>query len=251
MPAAMAMTFFIARAAIGHYFTAADLNISKGTYFDGGPWSDNFDAIELCNSGCNNGDREPIRDWFDLLSRGYRTCGSSGSDTHPPWGIGSPRNWFASAHQPADLDPAELATAYHHQQVFVSTGPFVRFSIGGKGFGETLTEAGALTAQVEIQAASWLTFKDFRILRNGVPVFTLDYADWVAGAGAVRFSDAIDLPASTEDAWYVLEVRGAGNNWPVKSDSPYAITNPVYVDADGNGDFDAPLPRYVASGSGI
>lgn len=235
-------------AAMGAFFSAVALDTAAGTYDGLGPWSDDFDAIEVCNGGCGNGDRDALRDWFDFLSRGYRVCGSSGSDTHRPWGIGSPRNFFPTPHGPADLDPAELATAYHRQQVVVSTGPFVRFSVGGRGLGETLTEAGPLTADVEVQAPSWLSFQDLRILRNGEPVFTLPAADWGSAEGAVRFRDAVDLPASPADAWYVLEVRGTGSNWPVKGDTPYAVTNPVYVDVDGNGAFDAPLPRYVPSG---
>lgn len=60
----------------------------------------------------------------------------------------------------------------------------------------------------------------------------------------MRFRDVITLPPSDADAWYVLEVRGAGDLWPLHWGSPYAITNPVFVDVDGTGSHDAPLPAY-------
>ena len=71
-----------------------------------------------------------------------------------------------------------------------------------------------------------------------------------AHTNRVRFHDTIDLPAAPSDSWYVLEVRGAGSIFPVKDDVPYAITNPVYVDVDGNGVFDAPKPPYQAASGG-
>ncbi len=232
------------------YFNFLGLDIAAGTYTWTDNWCTDFDAIEVCNGGCANGDVVAIRDWFDFLDRGYRVSVASGSDAHEPWGVGSPRNYIPSQHGPADFDPAEMPPAFHAQKAFVSTGPFVRFQMGGHASGETLTEAGALAADVDVQAPSWMELQDLRILRNGEVVVTLPVADWGAATGAVRFHDTIDLPAAPSDSWYVLEVRGAGSIFPVKDDVPYAITNPVYVDVDGNGVFDAPKPPYQAASGG-
>ena len=59
-----------------------------------------------------------------------------------------------------------------------------------------------------------------------------------------------------DDAFIVVEVTGKGSLYPVlqvrsrsglQADAvtPYALTNPVFVDVDGNGRFDPPLPRTI------
>jgi len=59
-----------------------------------------------------------------------------------------------------------------------------------------------------------------------------------------------------EDAFIVVEVMGTGSLYPVVQQrsrsglqadavTPYALTNPVFVDVDGNGRFDPPLPRTI------
>jgi hypothetical protein len=61
-----------------------------------------------------------------------------------------------------------------------------------------------------------------------------------------------------DDAFVVVEVVGKGSLYPdvqLRSESglqadaamPYALTNPVFVDVDGNGVFDSPLPRTIRS----
>ncbi len=231
-------------ASIGAYFSAVGLDRETGTIAQWSNWSEDFEAIEVFNGGCSNGDTEPLLDWFDFLNRGYRVSVSGGSDTHSEHGIGFPRVYVPTPHSPAEFDPQEIVQAYRGQRVFVSCGPFVRFEVGGIEPGGLLTEPGPLSAFVEIQAPSWMSLLDFRIIRNGSVVFSLPASDWTPQEGAVRFSDFIDLPPSESDAWYVLEVRGQGDVWPLYGGSPYAITNPVYVDADASGAFEAPWPRY-------
>ena len=227
------------------YFNKVGLDRAAGTYADAGLWSTDLDAVEAFNGGCGNGGPQAKLDWFDFLDRGYPVAVNEGSDAHSQEGVGMPRAYVQTDHDPATFDPQELVTAYKSMRTFVSCGPFVRFSIGGHGMGETLTDAGPLKAEVEIQAPSWMELADFRILRRGQPVFSLAAADWGAAQGALRFHDTVDLTAAPEDSWYVLEVTGTGNQKPWSDEPPYAITNPVFVDVDGNGTYDAPLPKYV------
>ena len=84
---------------------------------------------------------------------------------------------------------------------------------------------------------------ELRILRNGEVAWSLPAAEWPPADGAVRFDGAIELNPDS-DCWYALEVKGSGGQHPITGDLPYAITNPIYIDADGNGEFDPPLPPY-------
>jgi hypothetical protein len=54
----------------------------------------------------------------------------------------------------------------------------------------------------------------------------------------------------------IVELTGTGSLYPVvqvrsrsgqlvDAVTPYALTNPVFVDVDGNGRFDPPLPRVI------
>jgi hypothetical protein len=230
--------------SIGGYFTAVGLDLSTGSLLGPTPFSDDFDAVEVFNGGCSNGESETLLDWFDLLDRGHRVSISGGSDTHSTTGIGMPRVYVRTDHGPGDFDEADIVSSFTGLRGFVSCGPFVRFEMGGKSLGDTLTEAGPLQPAIEVQAPSWMTLKDLRLWSNGQVVLTLPVADWPAANGSIRFDSTVDLPAPGKDAWYVLEVRGQGSLWPYEGDTPYAITNPIFVDVDGNGVFDAPKPGY-------
>ena len=61
------------------------------------------------------------------------------------------------------------------------------------------------------------------------------------------------------DAFVLVEVVGNKSLYPVvqarslapdgslNEVTPYALTNPVFIDVDGNGRYDAPLPRQIRS----
>ncbi|MBW2494102.1 MAG: hypothetical protein JRE43_05065, partial [Deltaproteobacteria bacterium] len=82
-----------------------------------------------------------------------------------------------------------------------------------------------------------------------------------AATRAIPHATARHLRADVElqleaDAFLVAEVRGARGLSPLvqprpagdEGDAgvlPYALTNPIFVDVDGNGVFDAPLPREI------
>lgn len=230
--------------SIGGYFSAVGLDILSGTYERADWWSEDFDAIEVFNGGCSNGNREEVYDWFAFLNRGYRVAVSGGSDSHQER-VGVPRVYLPSSHAPAEYQAQESVTAVKDLRTFVSCGPFVRFSIDGHGLGETVALSGALDIRVRVEAPSWMRFDEFRLVRNGEVALRKPEAEWTVGAGGVRCDETLsDTPAA--DAWYVLEVKGTGTLSELGGDAPYAITNPIFVDADGNGRFDPPLPKFSA-----
>jgi hypothetical protein len=230
--------------SIGGYFAALGLDIQSGTYERADWWSEDFDAIEVFNGGCSNGEREEVQDWFAFLNRGYRVAVSAGSDSHHER-VGIPRVYLPSPHPPTEFEAQESVTAVRNLQTFVSCGPFVRFSINGHSLGETFTATGALDIRLRVEAPSWMSFSEVRLIRNGQVAWSQPYTDWTGGAGAVRLDESVtDTPAG--DSWYVFEVKGSGTLQELGGDTPYAITNPIFVDVDGNGRFDPLLPRFTA-----
>jgi hypothetical protein len=231
-------------AAIGGYFEAVGLDTAQGTYQRADWFSSDLDSIEVFNGGCGNGNGQTVLDWFGYLNRGYRISVGAGSDSHYEYHpLGTPRVFVPSPNGPAEFDPQELVPAFVEQRVFVSCGPFVRFSIDGHGLGEQFTAAAPLTASVEVQAPAWMEFDQLRIVGNGQVVWALPAEQWTAGSGAVRHQGSVSLDPA-RDTWFALEVTGLGSNPPVNYQAPYALTNPIWVDVDGNGQFDPPLPPF-------
>ncbi len=235
-------------APMAGYFNAVGLDIEEGTIKNPWNWSADFDAVEVFNGRCSGGRGEVVRDWFDLLNRGHLVSVGGGSDSHSTGRpVGLPRTYFGSSSTPRDFHPSELAAAFKELDVFISCGPFVRFEIGDARMGRLLVAPETLEAKVEIHAPSWMTLSDFRIIRNGEQEYRLPATEWPAAEGAICYSGTVALPLPDEDSWYVLEVRGSGNLRPLSSDEPYAITNPIFVDVDGDGLFNPPLPPYQGS----
>jgi len=69
----------------------------------------------------------------------------------------------------------------------------------------------------------------------------------------LKFQDRISLNLEY-DSYIAVEVLGNETLFPVVQKStkydgykygpfPYALTNPIFVDVDGNGKFDSPLPK--------
>ena len=65
----------------------------------------------------------------------------------------------------------------------------------------------------------------------------------------LKFQESISLNLEY-DSYIAIEVLGSGTLFPVvqgrlrnKGPSPYALTNPIFVDVDGNGKFDSPWPK--------
>jgi hypothetical protein len=124
----------------------------------------------------------------------------------------------------------------------VSGGPFLTASIGGKGPGETaMVPGGEVAIDVVVQAPSWMNVNRLVVVSGGAEVYARDLtgADADPANPVVRFRGTIPVRA-TQDAWYVVHVRGPGTLEPVvPSGRPFAFTNAIFVDVDGNGRFDA------------
>jgi hypothetical protein len=101
----------------------------------------------------------------------------------------------------------------------------------------SLDDEGGVDLHVKVQGPTWMQIHTLNLLENGVVVATED----MSGAeGALRFDDVLRVSPSA-DAWYSVEVVGSGSMAPaVLGSSPYALTNPIEVDANGDGVWTAP-----------
>ena len=207
-----------------------------------------FDAVEVF-SGKDTTKVEPVlRDWLSLLDRGYAVTAVGGSDSHLVAGqeVGWPRTCIPVP-EGAPLDAAAIVGALKkRREALVTNGPFVRVSVAGHGMGQLApAPRGRAKLDIEVEAAPWIDVRRLELFingsRRGKPI------DVPPSTKVQRYKGSIDLRLE-RDAYVVVVARGDAIG-PVlpgsASQSPptaLAITNPIYLDRDGDGKWTPPTP---------
>jgi len=226
------------------YFDFVGLDSATMTAGDEAAWSPDFDTIEVFNGGCGTGDGNAaaLADWIAMTNNGTHKTMISGSDTHAedePGGV--PRTWIQVSAGDAAADTGLVVGALKQRRAFVSCGPFVTFaSTDGARMGELagVDGSGVATFAVTVEAPTWIGVDTVQLLENGLVVDSVDVS--APADPVVRFDGTFSV-TPTADAWYAVEVLGSGSLQPVNENGPpYALTNDIRVDADGDGTWTAP-----------
>lgn len=225
-----------------------------------------------------------IEDWHTLLNRGLRHTGVGASDSHKgvTQEPGFPRTYFrVGDDSQGGFDELDVVEAVREHAAFATNGPIVDLSVNGEGIGSDVSLGGGDTAEVRIRVRSsdWIPFDRVTLYANGQVILDED----VPVAQRHDWTRVHSLVLSTSDAWVMVEVRGDENLFPVLAPyefenlnaqkvidalgsaldlsglDPYgvlrpartstataaAITNPIWIDRDGDG-FDPPLEELPA-----
>lgn len=221
-----------------------------------------------------------LDDWFVMLDQGLRYTAMANSDSHDASDeeAGYPRTYApVSVDVPGRIPELDLVKAIKAQKAMLTNGPLLFVSANGKGMGETASATGgSVKLTVQALAAGWVDLTEVTILVNG------QVAQTIRGDRAQLAKLELDVPV-TRDSWIIVEARGDKSMWPVVTPlevpsiqlkdavgslagafnieldpfenlrpdrvtvvKPYAFTNPIFVDTDGNGKFDAPNSRPQA-----
>ena len=226
------------------YFNQTELDLRRGV--GGVGYSPDFDAIEIWN-GMDIGKGEALSrnlaDWFALLNLGMRYTATGSSDSHRllyQW-AGYPRTYVRVADdRPEAVDAAEISRALRQGRALVTSGPFLEVRINGAGPGELAAAAhGMANVQISVRAAAWVDVRRVELVVNGRVAKAHSLRD--SGRAGERAVIKWDLEVE-EDAWMVVVARGERTLdvvLPYSKGVPAAFTNPVFVDADGDGRFTA------------
>ena len=214
------------------------------------PWSWNFDGIEVMN-GYGSPFRKPgdnpytghFDNWMSFHNHGHRIVGVGCSDTHGLEDIGQPRSYFKSpTDKPIEFRDSYAVDAFKKGQVMLSAGAFAEVTVNGAGLGALADETnGVADVAIEIRAIEAIDVTHLRVYRNCDEVLKINTTN---PNGLVKYSDTVTVPVSG-DSTIVVAAFGA-NNLPrglMQYDPrnvPRVMTNPIYVDTNGDGDFDAP-----------
>ncbi len=207
-------------------------------------WSWNLDGIEVQNGHANvfiDGNRR-WDNWMSMVNHGAKMIAVGCSDAHGP-GVGFPRTYVrAPSDAPADLDLDDLTNSFRTGQATVSAGAFATITLDGVGPGEQVTDTdGEVTIDLTIQALEEIEVTHFVAFVN---------CDQVASVVTVpdaitKFDGEVTIPVPTDGDAHIVVAAFGSAGYPDGlpsggSKTPRAMTNPVYVDGDGDGEFTAP-----------
>jgi hypothetical protein len=226
-----------------------------------------------------------VETWFTMLDRGHKATGLGASDSHRLLGDepGYARTLVyvgPGNDVPGGYSRDDVVGAIKHHHAIATNAPFIDMRVDGKIVGDLVTDkSGTINIELDISAPSWAQVDHLVVYSNSAVV------DDEPIATGTHFKKTVTIHPA-KDAWVVAEVTGTQNMFPVLSptefppldasviigalaigldlktlpltsnlkpkrthvSTPYAITNPIWVDVDGNGVFDPPkppLPRVV------
>ena len=225
-----------------------------------------------------------VETWFALLDRGHTATGMGSSDTHHLLGDepGYARTLLyvgEGKDTPGGFSREDVIGAIHAHRAITTNAPFVEMTTQGGMIGDTVRASGSVEVRVRVRAPSWAPVDRLIVYTNGGAIVA-DRA--IPAAQGTDYETTVTL-ALPRDSWVVAEATGTANMFPVSTpvefppldatviisalasgidlsslpiasnlkperlhiSTPYAITNPIWIDTDGGG-FDppqAPLPR--------
>jgi hypothetical protein len=215
-----------------------------------------MDAMELINSGALRSDLMQVyRDWFALLNHGYRITGVGASDSHDVsrFIVGQGRTYIACPDDnPSRLDMEEACRSLLRGRALVSMGLLTNMKVEERfGVGDLATGLGkTFRVGITVLGPSWASADRLELFANGVKIREQRLDPSVKVVQKARITWLLQTPA--HDMHLVAIASGPGvmsPHWAIPR--PYqpssriwesrviGSTNPIWIDADGDGKFTA------------
>lgn len=199
----------------------ADLSFDTIEVFNGDHY-DKIDKVEQC-----------MRDWYALLSAGFRVTATGNSDSHRLTfhEAGTPRNYVQVENDStAEWNGARekvFVGALRAGKVIVSSGPFVDLKVGGKGIGETISP-GESDILVSLDAPAWVDLSRVELVVRGQVQKIWDAKEIAKAKRPISLRTKLSLKAGD---WIIAIARGqkAMEFLYRPGAQPFAFTNAVYV----------------------
>lgn len=199
--------------------------------------------------------RIPMFQWLQLLNQGRRIPAVINTDSHyNHHGSGWRRNWIASStDDPAEISTEEMVRQAEAGHIILSTGPFL--SVVGQTSststavlpGDELSAVDKKVAlKVSVQCPNWLDVNRVQVFINGRPSDEHNYTrknspEMFGALKDVRKFDSTIRLRLGQDAHLIVATIGEGMTMEKIMGTrygrrpPIAVSNPIFVDVDGNG----------------
>ena len=204
-----------------------------------------FDLIELINpGGPEHQERlQAVRkDWLSFLKQGEIIVATANSDSHSSLNqVAVPRTMVAIKDDRVGVfNQNEFLRSLKSGNAYGTTGPMMEINLSGVSMGET-HRGNKAVLNLKIASLDWVTLDSALIQVNGdtVKEFSLHNK---AINNVVK--QTISLPMEFEDdAFVTVEIIGkASSDYQIiyPEISPYAFSNAIFVDANADGQWQAP-----------
>jgi len=199
------------------------------------------------------------------MERGFQRAiapyGSSNSEFMQTTETGYPRTYVAVPNDdPMQVTEEQIVRALREGRVVVTNGPFVDFKVQGQGPGSLVrAENGKVTIDMKVYAPSWINTYAFNIYQEDGLMRAVFQPGLVTDV--LRYPREGDGQPETltisvdRDCLLMGGCAGTRPMAPIVSAMtegqetqmiPYAVTGPVFVDADGDGVFTPRAPKLLA-----
>jgi hypothetical protein len=217
-----------------------------------------FNCLEILNSGAQQTDYMLVfRDWFALLNRGLRITAVGASDSHDVsrFIVGQARTYISVADDDlARIDIPRACASLIAGRAYVSMGLLPLITVGDRfTVGDLAVDLPEeLKVRVKVLGPSWVRAEKVELFANGTKIKEAVIPGERAGAPGEKAEIEWTLPRPEKDTYLVAIATGppvtapfwamtrpyqpASRQWQGRS---IGATNPVWLDADGNGRFTA------------
>ncbi len=201
-----------------------------------------FHVMEIANGPSYQSYIETRGDWFSLLNQGEKIMGSANSDTHGTRAlVAIPQNFVKMT---SPYQQSTFMDAIRQGRLFGTTGPLLAVTATGAsgnrmGMGETI-EGGGIKLRVAVEAASWIPVETLNIYLNGE----------LYRQQSVERGDVVELAITVAvDSYVVVEVTAEPSalyHALAPGFTPFAFSNPVFIDANSDGIWAGPAASRLA-----
>ncbi|MDA7904809.1 CehA/McbA family metallohydrolase [Rhodopirellula sp.] len=237
-------------------------------------WPQNFNALELINSGAVQTDTmELFTDWCGLINHGLRVTPVGCSDSHDVsrYIVGQARTYIqADDGDPGSINADAALDAFLKGRVIVSYGLLVKLEVKASTDAEKLNGPGDLLSvkpnpadkqstmldiTARVLAPHWSRPRNVQLFINGEPKFTAEINPKSRKDKPFKTTVKWQVPVADlpHDAWLTAVATGEGIqslHWPTakpyQPDSPifesqtFSCTGPIWLDTDGDGKYSSP-----------
>ena len=197
--------------------------------------------------------RNRIGNWLQMLNLGYRVPGVVNTDAH--WnfhGSGWLRNYVkCPTDDPAQIKTLDIVHACERGNVIMTNGPYLVVQLAADGqtvtAGEDIRVSGGQTTvqlHVRVQCPNWFDVDRVQVVLNGRPREELNFRRRVSpdnfSTRTIRFEQTIPIQLEQDTHVIVVAIGEQSALGPVMgpdhaADLPVAVSNPIFVDVDGDG----------------